>query len=896
MKYSGMTGKEALAALEVDAARGLPDKLAARRLETFGANVLAEKKPKPLLVRFFLQFNDFMVLTLLGAAGVSFIVSLLEREMDFADPILILLIVSLNAILGLVQEGRAARALEALRRMSAPTAQVLRGGRIIRIAAAGIVPGDVLYLEAGDVVPADGRLITTVNLKAEEAALTGESVPAEKDAALLRPHAENAGDMRNMVFTGSSIVYGRGTAVVTATGMDTEMGRIAALINADDSDAETPLQQRLSATGKTLGIGALVICAVIFGLGLLRRIPPFEMFMTSVSLAVAAIPEGLPAIVTIMLAIGVRCMARRNAVVRRLPAVETLGSATVICSDKTGTLTQNKMRVTDIYAGDKSALLRMAALCTDCRVEEENGQSEVVGDPTEAALVRAALAHGLDKRRLDGETPRAAEIPFDSQRKLMTTVHQYRGWHDEGWSRSEERNPGIVPTAGASEHTGAKTSGVYLSVTKGAPDVLLDACTHEAEKDGVKQLSNEKRAEIMRACADMAARALRVLGVAYKQSDSPRTENAERGMTFAGLLGMIDPPREEAAEAVAVCQNAGIRPVMVTGDHAATAAAIAKQLGILHTGDKVMTGAELNRTPQDELEAEIHRYSVFARVSPAHKVRIVKAFQARGNVVAMTGDGVNDAPALKAADIGCAMGQNGTDVAKAAADMVLTDDNFATIVDAVREGRGIYANIRKAVHFLLSSNIGEILTIFSAMLMGWDTPLLAIHLLWVNLVTDSLPAIALGLDAAEDSIMNEKPVDKKDGLFAGGLWQRITLEGCMIGLLALIAFGIGTIVFDAPGSHLIGRTMAFATLSISQLVHAFNMRSEKSLFAIDPLGNRQLVGAFVIGLALQVGVVMIPPLAVVFKVAALSAGQWLITAGLCLVPLVVVELEKKLGR
>ena len=865
MKYCGATGKEALSALETDAARGLSGKAAARRLAAHGANKLVEKKPKPLLVRFFLQFNDFMVLTLLGAAAISLAVSVLQKEMDFADPILILLIVSLNAILGLVQEGRAARALEALKRMSAPMAQVLRSGKISRIAAEEIVPGDMLLLEAGDVVPADGRLITSVNLKAEEAALTGESVPAEKDAELLLPDADNAGDMRNMVFTGSSIVYGRGMAVVTATGMGTEMGKIAEMINADNEEAETPLQRRLAATGKTLGIGALVICAVIFGLGLLRQIPPFEMFMTSVSLAVAAIPEGLPAIVTIMLAIGVRRMARRNAVVRRLPAVETLGSATVICSDKTGTLTQNKMRVTEMYAGDKAELLRMAALCTDCRVEDENGQAAVVGDPTEAALVAAALEHGFDKRRLDGESPRAAEIPFDSKRKLMTTVHRESG----------------------------KT---YRSVTKGAPDVLLDACTHVAEKGAVSPLTNERRAEILRACADMAARALRVIGVAYKRADSARTENAERGMTFAGLLGMIDPPREEAAEAVAICQSAGIRPVMVTGDHAATAAAIAKKLGILHTGDRVMTGAELNRTPQEDLEAEIHRYSVFARVSPEHKVRIVKAFQARGNVVAMTGDGVNDAPALKAADIGCAMGQNGTDVAKAAADMVLTDDNFATIVDAVCEGRGIYANIRKAVHFLLSSNIGEILTIFSAMLLGWDTPLLAIHLLWVNLVTDSLPAIALGLDAAEDSVMNERPVDKKEGLFAGGLWQRIGLEGCMIGLLALIAFGVGTIVFDAPGSHMLGRTMAFATLSISQLVHAFNMRSEKSLFAIDPLGNRQLVGAFLVGLALQVGVIMLPPLAEVFKVAALSAGQWLIVAGLCLVPLVVVELEKKMAR
>ena len=861
MHYSEKSEKETLAALRTDAASGLSEREAARRLAAHGPNRLEERKKKPLLLRFFMQFNDFMVLILLAAAAVSFAVSLMQGEADFADPVIILLIVTLNAVLGLVQEGKAERALEALKRMSAPTAKLLRGGYLLRVETEAIVPGDILVLEAGDMLPADGRLVEAINCKAEEAALTGESLPVEKDAALVLSHAENPGDMRNMVFAGSSIVYGRGTAVVTATAMDTEMGKIAAMMLAHEDEPNTPLQNRLEETGKLLGIGALGICAVIFIMGLLRHMPPFDMFMTSVSLAVAAIPEGLPAIVTIMLAIGVRRMAGRNAVIRRLPAVETLGSATVICSDKTGTLTQNKMRVVELYTGARPLLLKLYALCTDCRVDEENGEPRVIGDPTEAALVRAAMEAGQDKRALERMQPRVAELPFDSKRKLMTTVHR--------------------------DGTG------FLSVTKGAPDVLLECCTQYMENGASLPLTAAVRADILRANASMADNALRVIGAAFKAVSHATVNNAESGLTFAGLAGMIDPPREEAAEAVETCRQAGIRAVMVTGDHVATAAAIAKKLGVMHSGDRAMTGAELNRTPQEELEKVIHKYSVFARVSPEHKVRIVKAFQARGNIVAMTGDGVNDAPALRAADIGCAMGISGTDVAQAAADMVLTDDNFATIVEAVREGRGIYANIRKAVHFLLSSNIGEILTIFVAMLMGWDTPLLAIHLLWVNLVTDSLPAIALGLDEADKGVMNRPPVDGKKGLFSGGLWQRIALEGCMIGLLAILAFGMGTIWYDAPGSHTIGRTMAFAVLSISQLVHAFNMRSEGSLFSIDVLGNRQLVGAFLAGLALQVGVIMLPALAGVFKVVALSAAQWWIVAGLSLAPLLIVELEKK---
>ncbi len=859
--------------LGCDLKNGLSKEEGRQRLGQYGENKLNEVKKESLLMRFIKQFNDFMILILIVAAGLSIFLSFMQGEHDYFDAIIILFIVVLNAALGLVQESKAEKALEALKNMSAPNAKVIRGGKLQTIPTHELVPGDLVVLEAGDNVPADIRLTTTSNLKVEESALTGESVPVEKEFDCVLKEKLELGDRRNMVFTGSSISYGRAQGIVVETGMHTEMGKIASMILSHD-DPQTPLQKKLSETGKVLGIGALSICFVIFLLGLLRNIEPFEMFMTSVSLAVAAIPEGLPAIVTIMLAIGVQRMAKRNAVIRKLPAVETLGSASVICSDKTGTLTQNKMKVVEVSNGfeslprldeTKKYILQLATMCNDSVLEEGSLHKTAQGDPTETAIVMAALGLGVDKNNLDRTFMRVAEVPFESSRKLMSTIH-----------RDEQKN-------------------TFLIVTKGAPDVLIEKCTHYYDAHGKKQLTSALKAKIHAENNKLADKALRVLGVAYKEvATKPHKltpEGVEVELTFVGLMGMIDPPREEVREAVEICKNAGIKAVMITGDHVKTATAIASKIGIMDAYDKALTGAQLTNISDEELSKTIYRYSVFARVSPEHKVRIVKAFQSTGAIVAMTGDGVNDAPALKAADIGCAMGVSGTDVAKGAADMVLTDDNFATIVDAVREGRGIYANIRKSVHFLLSSNIGEILTILTAVLMGFKSPLLAIHLLWVNLVTDSLPAIALGLDPADEKIMDRKPFKNEKNLFTKSLWVRIGLEGCMIGLLALTAFSIGNVLF---GSLTIGRTMAFATLSISQLVHAFNMRTEESVFSIDLLSNMYLIGAFVVGFAMQAAVIMIPAVALIFKVIPLTAIQWLVVLGLSFVPIAVVEAEKAL--
>lgn len=863
--------------LGTDFEKGLSQQEAAKRLEETGENRLASsEKKKNLVVRFLNQLNDFMVIILIVAAAVSFWVSYIQGEKDFADSIIILIIVFLNAALGLMQESKAEKAIEALKNMSAPMARVLRDGHIREIDAKQVVPGDVLVIETGDFICADGRLISSISLKAEESAITGESLAVEKSIEPIRAEHIPLGDRKNMVLSTSYITYGKGRAVVTETGMNTEVGKIAGLMMTEE-DSQTPLQKRLGQTGKTLGTAAIIICLVIFLMGILRKAEPFEMFMTSISLAVAAIPEGLPAIVTIVLAIGMQRMSKKNTIIRKLPAVETLGSAQVICSDKTGTLTQNKMKV--VKVGDYKAyleteiekrklILMLATLCNDCYLNER----KLVGEATETALAEAAQETGQNKDELEQSFPRVGEIPFSSERKLMTTIHKRKG---KG----------------------------YLIVTKGAPDVLVGKCTRCVDGKETSEFSQAKKNKTRALNTSMAEGALRVIAVAYSECDTmPRNqkpEDLERNLVFAGLVGMIDPPRPEARQAVYVCKMAGIKPVMITGDHALTAMAVGKDLGIFQEGDRYMTGEELEKTSQKELEGTIGQYSVFARVSPEHKVRIVKAFQSNGNVVAMTGDGVNDAPALKAADIGCAMGKNGTDVAKGAADMILTDDNFATIVEAVKEGRGIYSNIKKAVHFLLSSNIGEILTIFSAMLFGWSTPLLPIQLLWVNLVTDSLPAIALGLDPSDPEVMKHKPQKANQSLFADGLGERIALEGCMIGLLALIAFAIGHIYFDMEKGHIYGRTMAFAVLSISQLVHAFNMRSEGSIFKIHLFSNKFLVGAFIIGLILQTGVIMIPSLARLFLVAPLSLYQWGIVAALCLVPIVVVELEKlswRLGK
>lgn len=868
MNWWQMETKEAARRLETDEKQGLTSQMAAERLVQKGRNELAETDgKKSLFWRFLAQFDDFMILLLLGAAVVSVVISRLSGENDVLDAVMILGIVVLNAVLGLFQESKAEKALEALKKMAAPHARVIRDGIVREIPAAEVVPGDLLLLETGDAVCADGRVVESRSLKTEESALTGEALPVEKTSVGGLPEETATGDRKNMVLAGGYVVYGKGKVLVTATGMDTEMGRIAAMLS-HTSDSMTPLQKKLEQTGKQLGIGALAICAFIFCMGILQEKPPFSMFMTAVSLAVAAIPEGLPAIVTIVLAMGTSRMSEKHTIVRRLSAVETLGGAQVICSDKTGTLTQNRMQVTTwtdySHREPKNEDLRetvanLFALCNDCNVSDGNLQ----GEPTEKALGEYAQSMGIDFAALRRDMPRVGEIPFSSARKRMTTLHKT----EDGW----------------------------ISVTKGAPDILLEKCAFCMEGSGQVPFDDRRKSMARMVNGEMAAQALRVVAVAFRQwsEKPPLTEEAlERNLVFAGMAGMVDPPRPEVKEAVHLCRQAGIRPVMITGDHVLTAEAIGRELGIYQKGDCAVTGAELDKMSDKELETAAETCTVFARVAPEHKVRIVKAFQKSGNVVAMTGDGVNDAPALKTADIGCAMGKSGTEVAKGASDLILTDDNFATIVEAVREGRGIYDNIRKAVHFLLSSNIGEILTIFVAMVLGWAAPLLPIQLLWVNLVTDSLPAIALGMEPAEENIMERPPRKNTGSLFGDGLGGRILLEGVMIGVLALLAFGIGHVYFDQEDGYAVGRTMAFAVLSLSQLVHAFNMRGEGSLGKLPFCSNKWLLMAFVVGTTLQCVVIMMPPLAGIFQVVPLNGEQWLLTAALALAPLPLVELEK----
>lgn len=868
MNWWQMETKEAARRLETDEKQGLTSQMAAERLAQKGRNELAETDgKKSLFWRFLAQFDDFMILLLLGAAVVSVVISRLSGENDVLDAVMILGIVVLNAALGLFQESKAEKALEALKKMAAPHARVIRDGIVREVPAAEVVPGDLLLLETGDAVCADGRVVESRSLKTEESALTGEALPVEKTSVGGLPEETATGDRKNMVLAGGYVVYGKGKVLVTATGMDTEMGRIAAMLS-HTSDSMTPLQKKLEQTGKQLGIGALAICALIFCMGILQEKPPFSMFMTAVSLAVAAIPEGLPAIVTIVLAMGTSRMSEKHTIVRRLSAVETLGGAQVICSDKTGTLTQNRMQVTTwtdySHREPKNEDLRetvanLFALCNDCNVSDGNLQ----GEPTEKALGEYAQSMGIDFAALRRDMSRVGEIPFSSARKRMTTLHKT----EDGW----------------------------ISVTKGAPDILLEKCAFCMEGSGQVPFDDRRKSMARMVNGEMAAQALRVVAVAFRQwkEKPPLTEEAlERNLVFAGMAGMVDPPRPEVKEAVHLCRQAGIRPVMITGDHVLTAEAIGRELGIYQKGDCAVTGAELDKMSDKELETAAETCTVFARVAPEHKVRIVQAFQKRGNVVAMTGDGVNDAPALKTADIGCAMGKSGTEVAKGASDLILTDDNFATIVEAVREGRGIYDNIRKAVHFLLSSNIGEILTIFVAMLLGWAAPLLPIQLLWVNLVTDSLPAIALGMEPAEENIMERPPRKNTGSLFGDGLGGRILLEGVMIGVLALLAFGIGHVYFDQEDGYAVGRTMAFAVLSLSQLVHAFNMRGEGSLGKLPFCSNKWLLMAFVVGVALQCVVIMMPLLAGIFQVVPLNGEQWLLTAALALAPLPLVELEK----
>ena len=830
----------------------------------FGENRLKEKKKKTNLQRFLEQFRDVMILILIGAAIISFIVACVEGEpKEFFEPALILVIVIVNAIMGMLQESKAEKALDALKNLSAPHARVIREGQEQVIDAAELVPGDVIKLEAGDFVPADAKLVRSVSLKCEESALTGESVPAEKDADALVAEDAPLGDRHNMVFSGCGVTYGTATAVVTATGMNTEMGKIANMLESSE-ETQTPLQQKLAKLGKYLGIVAIVACLVIFVVGLLDGMAVMEIFMVAVSLAVSAIPEGLPAIVTIVLSIGVQRMVKKNAIIRRLPAVETLGGASVICSDKTGTLTQNRMTLVKAYTdggaleeiGQNSApvlqLLRYGALCCDGSVVvREDGTVQHIGDPTETSIVFAAEKQGMPKAKLNEENPRLAELPFDSDRKLMTTVN--------------------------------RVDGKLIAITKGAFDVLAQRCVR-GDIEAARRVNDE-----------MSEQALRVLAVAWRELEevpqNPTSETLEKDLTFMGLVGMIDPPRPEAKQAVAVCRKAGIKPVMITGDHVVTASAIAREIGILQPGDEAVTGTQLDKMSDAELDQRVRNISVYARVSPENKIRIVKAWQRQGEVVSMTGDGVNDAPALKAADIGCAMGITGTDVAKGAADMTLTDDNFATIVDAVREGRGIYANIKKVVGFLLGTNIGEILTVFFAMILWRESPFLSMQLLWINLVTDSLPAIALGMEAVEKDVMEQKPRPKNEGLFAHGYGVRIGLQGCMFAILSLLAYQIGKNLYGAVEG---GQTLAFMVLALSQVVQAFNMRSFHSIFRIGVFTNRKLNGAALVSLALMALVLFIPPVAGAFGLVALSPVLYLIGIGLSLAPLIVMEIAKAL--
>ena len=882
--------------LKTDAAQGLSEQKVKIRQEKYGLNELQAAKKKTMSQKFLEQFKDFSIIVLIIAAIVSGAVGVAQGE-GITDTIIILIVVIVNAIIGVAQESKAEKSLEALQKLSDHASKVIRDGDMKVIPAKELVPGDVVVLDTGDYIPADLRIVEAVNLKSQESSLTGESVPVEKSAQSIQGEEIGVGDRTNMLFSSSLVTYGRGKGIVVETGMTTEVGKIAGMINTAEKQ-ETPLQQKLNKLGKTLGIAALVICVVIFVVGLLQGKEPIHMFMTAVSLAVAAIPEGLVAVSTIVLAIGVQKMVKKNAIVKRLPAVETLGSATVICSDKTGTLTQNKMTVEKIFWNDA---VREASNITDDEIDDElkrlvyanmlcndtkiSSDGTLTGDPTETALVDMAFSLNFDPSIYD-RTPRVEEIPFDSDRKLMTTVN--------------------------------KVGDKYIVYTKGGIDELLKRCVaYEISGQIYEELESYSN-KIRQENENMAKEALRVLGCAYKELDhmpsKEEMQNMESDLIFIGMVGMIDPPREEAKKAVEKCKTAGIKTVMITGDHKITATAIAKKLGILENEDEAITGQELEQMSDEELEKHVRHYSVYARVSPEHKVRIVKAWQKNGEIVAMTGDGVNDSPALKTSDIGCAMGVVGTDVAKEAADVILTDDNFATIVSAVEEGRRIYDNILKVIQFLLSSNVGEIVVLFFATLL---TPLFAklfgiadinhleillpIHILWINLVTDSLPALALAFDPANQDIMQRKPTKPNQGVFTKGMTWRVVYQGIMIGGLTLVAFMIGLATTTEPIGDLsldaskieVGQTMAFVTLALSELTHVFNVRdNKKSIFKGGVFNNRTLIWAVLGSAALMFVILLVPALRNVFSIPVLPTQNILELVGLVLAPIVIVEIFK----
>ena len=881
--------------LQTNLEKGLTTEEVTKRREKYGLNELKSKKKKSLFQKFLDQFKDFSIIVLIIAAIVSGVVGVAEGE-GITDTIIILIVVVVNAIIGVTQESKAEKSLEALQKLTDHASKVIRNGEVTVVPAKELVPGDIVVLDTGDYIPADLRIIEAVNLKSQESSLTGESVPVEKMTEKIEDEETSLGDRLNMLFSSSLVTYGRGKGIVVETGMTTEVGKIAGMINQADEQT-TPLQDKLNKLGKTLGIAALVICVFIFIVGLIQGKEPIHMFMTAVSLAVAAIPEGLVAVSTIVLAIGVQKMVKRNAIVKRLPAVETLGSATVICSDKTGTLTQNKMTVEKIFINsetkdleeyknniteDIKKLVYVNMFCNDTKISKDG---TLTGDPTETALVDMAFRLDFDPSIYD-QMPRVEEIPFDSDRKLMTTVN--------------------------------KVNEKYVVFTKGGVDELLNRCNSYLLNGEIKQDLENYTKIIRENNENMAKEALRVLAGAYKEIDhepsKEEMEKIENDLTFIGMVGMIDPPREEAKKAVEKCKTAGIKTVMITGDHKVTATAIAKKLGILKDEKEAITGVELDKISDEELEKNIRNYSVYARVAPEHKVRIVKAWQKQGEVVAMTGDGVNDSPALKQADIGCAMGMVGTDVAKEAADVILTDDNFATVVSAVEEGRRIYDNILKVIQFLLSSNIGEIVvlllaTLGTSLFSKWfgiaDIAhleiLLPIHILWVNLITDSLPALALAFDPANDGIMERKPIKSSKGIFTKSMVYRIIYQGVMVGLLTLAAFMIGLATTDTPIDGLtldetkieVGQTMAFVTLALSELVHVFNIRdNKKSVFKTKVFNNKTLIGAIIMSALLMFVVLLVPGLRHMFSIPILPVDNIIEIICLVFAPLVIVEIFK----
>ncbi len=862
--FFNQSKEEVAQQFSTDLKNGLTKQQVEEHLKQYGHNELEKPKKQPLWLRFFYQFKDALTLILIAAAIISIIV----EPNDWIDSAIIVFVVVVNAILGLVQENNAERALEALEKMASPKAKVIRDGAVMTIDANMVVPGDLLVIEAGDCIASDGRLVECFNLKVDESALTGESVPVEKNMDTIHQEEVPLADRHNMVFASCNVTYGRGIALVTTTGKDNEVGKIATMIT-QAKKQNTPLQDQLDQIGKTIGIVCIIICIVVFGMEMLSGLAVFDAFKTSIALAVAAIPEGLATVVTVVLALSVQRMVKKNAIVKSLPAVETLGSTSIVCSDKTGTLTQNKMTVVKTYvygqeieliencSKDAIPLLNYFTLCSDGTISMIEGQEEAIGDPTETALVKASLEKGYPKDVLSKDYPRFQELAFDSERKMMTVFVRHEG--------------------------------KILSITKGGPDVIFKRCNN-IDLDTVNRVNETMSNDALRVLA---------LGIRYWQEEPEEytSDIVENDLTFVGMVGMIDPPRMEAKQAVTEAKKAGVRTIMITGDHIVTASAIARSLGILEPGQKAIMGEDLSKMSDEELTEHIEEYSVYARVAPEHKVRIVNAWKAKDKIVAMTGDGVNDSPALKAADIGCAMGITGTDVAKGAASMILTDDNFATIITSIREGRGIFDNIKKDVQFLLSSNIGEVITIFGASLISFITPyefgvpLLPIHLLWVNLITDSLPAFALGMEPTEKTVMERKPREKNESFFAHGLGFTIAWQGLMIGVFTLIAYAIGN-----QQDHTIGMTMAFITLCGCQLVHSFNVKSSGSILNRSLFSNPYLWGALAAGLLLQVVILAVPELSTIFKLQPLNAVQWLICLGLCLSTTVICEIVKYFHR